>query len=118
MVFVARTKSRLYRLTITARPGTGKFIVVPSTFIDQDNVSTSWLTPFRILQRKTGVWDSGDIIAVVSPSFDQGLTRVRTAMARGYEERPVWVLTNRSLMKWQVNLGGGEKVLVSLMGHP
>jgi nuclear pore complex protein Nup133 len=116
MVFVASTKTQLYRLTITARPGTGKFIVVPSQFNDQENASTSCLAPFRILQRKTGVRDSGDIITVISPSFDRSFTNTRAAIAHGYEERPVWVLTNRNLMKWTVNLGGGEKVLFLLMG--
>lgn len=115
-MFVARTKTRLYRLTVTARPGTGKFIVVPSSFNDQEASSTSWLTSFRMLQRKAGVWDSGDIVHVISPSSDQYFSRTKPALARGYEERPLWVLTSRSLMKWTVNMEGGEKVLACSLG--
>ena len=111
MVFVARTKTRLYRLTVTARPGTGKFIVIPSPFNDQDDQSISWLSPFRILQRKTAVWDSGDIITIIAPSSDQTFLKTKNAVPRGYEKRPLWVLTSKSLMKWDINLGGGEKVM-------
>lgn len=110
-MFVARTKTRLYRLTVTARPGTGKFIAVPSPFGDQENQNTSWLSPFRMLQRKAVVWDSGDIVTIIPSSRDQGFSKVKNAVARGYEERPLWVLTSKNLMKWSINLGGGEKVM-------
>jgi nuclear pore complex protein Nup133 len=114
MVFVARTQTRLYRLTVTARPGTGKFIVVPLPFSDQENPTTSWLSPFRMLQRKTSVWDSGDIITVISSFTNQAFPFTKNALARGSDDRPLWVLTSKNLMKWNLNLEGGEMVVSCL----
>ncbi|KAF8580879.1 hypothetical protein K439DRAFT_263579 [Ramaria rubella] len=108
MVYIVRTKTRLYRLTVTARPGTGKFVVVSTPFTDRDNQSTSWLSPFRILQRRNGTWGSGDITTVFSPT-DCRVSAKTTVATRKSEERPIWVLTAQNLMKWNVNLGGGEQ---------
>ena len=113
-VYVARTKSRLHRLTVTARPGTGRFTVIPTPFNEPHERQSSWLSPFRILQRRTADWD-GDIAAMASPG-NKFLSKTKEAIARGGQERPVWVLTKKHLMKWNVNLEGGEEVFQAIHG--
>jgi nuclear pore complex protein Nup133 len=96
---------------VTARPGTGKFVIVATPFSDpQESQSSSWLSPFRILQRRSDGWDVGDVVAVISPFDGKHSPKAKELIVHGGEERPVWVLTSKNLMKWNVNLEGGEQV--------
>ncbi|KAF8522246.1 Non-repetitive/WGA-negative nucleoporin C-terminal-domain-containing protein [Hysterangium stoloniferum] len=109
MVFVARTKTRLHRLTVTARPGTGRFVVVSAPFIDAESRGSSWIDPFRILQKRSNPRDSGDIVTVVSSYDSQAIVKAKDGAVRSHEERSIWVLTNRNLMQWRVGIAGGEQ---------
>lgn len=108
MVYVARTKSRLYRLTVAARPGTGKFVVIVAPFTDNSGRST-WLTSLRFFQRKNDPWESGDIVTVTTPA---DAFTARNSVLHRTEEKSIWVLTTQNLMQWNVGMSGGEQVSV------
>jgi len=106
MVYIARTKTRLHRLTVTPRPGTGKFVLVAVPFNDGTAQNTTWLSSFRIFQRKSNPWDSGDIVTLVPQPGNKDSPKAKSRS----EEKCVWVLTNRNLMQWYIGVGGGEEV--------
>ncbi|KIJ44042.1 hypothetical protein M422DRAFT_30592 [Sphaerobolus stellatus SS14] len=106
MVYVARTKTRLHRLTVTARPGTGKFVIVATPFSDRYSQNSTWLS-FRLFRRQS-TWDSGDIVTVATPSDKP---KSKHAGVLRSEQKPVWVLTNRNIMQWNVGMAGGEECI-------
>ena len=50
---------------------------------------------------------SGTSPCILSPM--PSLSKTKEAIARGNQERPVWILTKKHLMKWNVNLDRGEE---------
>ena len=76
-------------------------------FNEPHECQNSQLSPFKILQQRTADWDR-DIVAMASPG-SKFLSKMKEAIARGNQERPVWILTKKHLMKWNVNLEGGEE---------
>lgn len=101
-VFILKTTSKLYRLSLSSRSGTGKNIITATSFSDPGSQSSSWLNPFRILPRTSHTWDVGTIIAVKQVPHYQSMHT---------EEKLIWVLTDKYLMLWNVNLAGGEQCI-------
>ncbi|GJJ12103.1 hypothetical protein Clacol_006344 [Clathrus columnatus] len=110
-IFILKTTSKLYRLSLTSRPGTGKYIIVATPFSDPDNQPSFWLNPFKTLSKKGHAWDVGSIIAVRQNPCDQSIEKSRGNDGRRTGERLIWVLTDKELMLWNVNLAGGEQCI-------